>query len=88
MTEETTLIEFPCDFSVKIMGKNSATFLDDIRDVALKHFPSIEQEKITFNLSESSNYIAITVTVFAENKKMLDAFYEDLVKHPDIQMVL
>lgn len=88
MTDTTTLIEFPCHFPIKIMGKNSATFLDEIKEITLKHFPSIEDERITFNLSQASNYIAITVTVFAENKDLLDAFYQDLTKHPGIQMVL
>ena len=85
---KTTLIEFPCDFPVKIMGKNTPTFLEEINKIILKHFPSIEQEKITHKMSKENNFLAITVTVFAENQEMLDAFYRDITQHPEIKMVL
>ncbi len=87
MTKKT-LIEFPCHFPIKVMGSNSPTFLKEIREITLKHFPDIEQEKITHKLSQGNNYLAITVTVYAQDQKMLDAFYQDVTKHPDIKMVL
>jgi putative lipoic acid-binding regulatory protein len=85
---KTTLIEFPCHFPIKIMGKNSPKFLEEIREITLKHFPTIEQEKITHKPSKENNFLAITVVVYAENQAMLDAFYQDVTKHPDIKMVL
>lgn len=85
---KTTLIDFPCHFPIKVMGTNSPTFLEEIREITLKHFPNIEHEKITHKMSKGNNYLAITVTVYAENQEMLDAFYQDLTKHPDIKMVL
>ncbi|MFJ1267517.1 YbeD family protein [Legionella lytica] len=85
---KTTLIEFPCHFPIKIMGKNSPKFLEEIREITLKHFPEIEQEKITHKPSKENNFLAITVVVYAENQGMLDAFYQDVTKHPDIKMVL
>ncbi|MGC1182519.1 HP0495 family protein [Legionella sp.] len=85
---ETILINFPCHFPIKIMGSNTPTFLNEIREIILKHFPSIEQEKIVHKMSKKNNYLAITVTVYAENQKMLDAFYREITKHPNIKMVL
>lgn len=85
---KTSLLEFPCHFPIKIMGNNSPNFLDEIRQITLKHFPTIENEKITHKLSKGNNFLAITVTVYAENQEMLDAFYQDVTKHPDIKMVL
>lgn len=85
---KTTLIEFPCHFPVKIMGTNSSTFLEEIMEITQKHFPLIEQEKITHKSSKENNFLAITVVVYAENQEMLDAFYKDITKHPDIKMVL
>ena len=85
---KTSLIEFPCHFPVKIMGINSPTFLEEIREITLKHFPNIEQEKITHKMSKGNNYLAITVTVYAENQEMLDGFYRAITQHPEIKMVL
>lgn len=87
MTQKTA-IEFPCHFPIKIMGANSPTFLQEIREITLRHFPNIEDEKITHKPSKENNYLAITVTVYAENQKMLDDFYQEITKHPEIKMVL
>ncbi len=88
MTTKPTLIEFPCHFPIKVMGKNTPQFLNEIREITLRHFPAIEEEKITHKPSRENNFLAITITVFAENQEMLDDFYREITKHPDIKMVL
>lgn len=84
----TTLIEFPCNFPVKIIGTNSSSFFDDIKAIVHEHFPNIEDHCISQNMSQKSNFLAITVTVFVKDQEMLDNFYRELTKHPDIKMVL
>lgn len=85
---KTTLMEFPCHFPIKIMGINSPTFLEEIREITLKHFPDIQPEQFTHKLSQGSNYLAITATVYATSQELLDAFYQEITKHPEIKMVL
>ncbi|HHT0591685.1 TPA: YbeD family protein [Legionella anisa] len=85
---KTTLIEFPCHFPVKIIGNNSPVFLEEIRQITVTHFPHIEEDAMTHKMSKDSNYLAITVTVFAENQDMLDAFYRAITLHPEVKMVL
>lgn len=85
---KATLIEFPCHFPVKIIGSNSAVFLEEIKLITTKHFPNFVSKDLTHKLSQKNNFLAITVTVFAENQEILDAFYREITKHPDIKMVL
>ena len=87
MTQKT-LIEFPCYFPIKIIGNNSSTFLEEVRQITGTHFPNFKQDTLTYKISKDANYIAITVTVFAENQRMLDAFYRAITEHPEIKMVL
>lgn len=88
MTDKTSLMEFPCDFPIKVIGKNSATFAIDVANVARKHFPDILDSSICIKPSNQDKYLAITVTVYAQNQKTLDALYLELTKLPDIKMVL
>lgn len=81
-------MEFPCDFPVKVIGKNSPTFATDVANVARKHYPDIEDSSICNKLSQQDKYLAITVTVHAQNQKTLDALYLELTTLPDIKMVL
>lgn len=85
---KTTLMEFPCDFPIKIIGTNSNVFLDEIKQVATKHFPDFTDNHLTQKVSQKNNYLAVTVTVRALNQAMLDAFYQEITKHPDVKMVL
>lgn len=85
---KTTLIEFPCFFPIKIIGSNSPDFLEEMRQISMSHFPNIEEDALTHKMSKDSNYLAITVTVYAENQEMLDTFYRAITQHPEVKMVL
>lgn len=85
---ETTLIEFPCHFPIKIIGTNSELFISEIKQIVINHFPAFEDNHITHKMSKKNNYLAITVIVYAESQKTLDALYKELTQHPDVKMVL
>lgn len=87
MTNET-LIDFPCLFPVKIIGTHSPTFIEEIKEITSRHFPDFEDSNLVHKPSTQNNYLAITVTVFAQNKILLDAFYQEVTKHPQVKMVL
>lgn len=88
MTTEHTLIEFPCEFPIKIIGKNSLGFKQEIINIIHKHFPKTPEASILIKQSKQDNYLAISVTVYVTSQKTLDGLYLDLTKHPDIKMVL
>ena len=87
MSEET-LIEFPCHFPVKIIGINSDVFLKEILVILEEQFPDPGHRSVKHNKSKDGNYLAITVTIYVEDKTTLDSFYKAVTKHPDIKMVL
>ncbi len=43
---KTTLIEFPCNFPVKIIGVNSEVFIEEITTIVRKHFVDFESEQL------------------------------------------
>lgn len=85
---QSTLIEFPCNFPVKIIGTNSDTFLNGIKAIIAKHFPDFNYDNLTQKQSEKNNYLAITANVPVDSQEMLDSFYRDLTKNPEVKMVL
>ena len=70
------------------MGINSPTFLEEIREITLKHFPDTKPEQFTHKLSQGNKYLAITATVYATSQEQLDAYYQEITKHPEMKMVL
>ncbi len=87
MTKKT-LLEFPCEFPLKIIGKVSPTFLAEIAAIIRMHYPLTPDSAITAHLSEQGNYQSITAVILALDQATLDALYQDLSRHPNIQMVL
>lgn len=88
MTNKQSLIEFPCHFPIKVIGKKTENFLSEISDIARKHFPEILDEAISYQESQKANFLSITITVYVKDQPSLDALYRELTQHPDIKMVL
>jgi putative lipoic acid-binding regulatory protein len=88
MKKDQTLMTFPCDFQIKIIGKNSKTFAEEIIGIARKHFPDVADTAIQSQLSQEGNYMAISINLIVKDQLTLDSLYMELTKHPDIKMVL
>jgi putative lipoic acid-binding regulatory protein len=89
MTDKNpTFMQFPCLFSIKIIGNNTANFVTDITDIVKTHYPALSEDAIRCKPSQDGHYIAITATVPAIDQASLDALYMAVGAHPDIKMVL
>lgn len=87
MSEET-LLEFPCQFAIKAMGKTSPELDMLIVEIIRRHSPDITEGAVTSRPSKGGNYTAVTVMIEARSKQQLDSIYLDLSSHPHILMVL
>lgn len=88
MNDETTLLTFPCKFSVKVMGKNKADFVSKVLALIACYAGIIAPNDYKIRPSKNNKYLAITVTILATNKKQLDAIYQNLTNCPEVLMAL
>ncbi len=86
--EHQTLIRFPCDFPLKVIGRLENDFANDIVAIILRHAPNFDSAAITMRPSRNANYISLTCTIHAESKQQLDNLYQDLSVHPRVLMAL
>lgn len=87
MSDES-LIEFPCDFPIKIMGDNCDEFEAEIIRIVRQHVPDLGEAAIKQRPSGKGNYLAITVTIRAQSQSQLDALYCELTACKLTKMVL
>lgn len=85
---DETLLEFPCDFPLKIMGETRDGFAQAVLAVVMVHAPDFDGATIEMRPSSSGKYISLTCTVRATSKVQLDALYRDLTGHPWVKVVL
>lgn len=88
MTERTTLLEFPCDFPLKIMGAAVDGFAQTIAEVVLQHAPGFDPASIEMRPSKAGNYLSLTCTIRATSQAQLDKLYRTLSSHPMVKVVL
>jgi len=83
-----SLIDYPCDFPIKIMGAMQDAFAQTIVDVVSSHDPEFHAGKLEMRPSTKGNYLSLTVTVRATSREQLDNLYRALSSHPMVKMVL
>ena len=83
-----SLIEYHCDFPIKIMGAMQDTFAQTMVDVVISHDPEFHAGKLEMRPSTKGNYLSLTVTVRATSREQLDNLYRALSSHPMVKMVL
>ncbi len=88
MAEQETLLEFPCDFPLKVMGATREGFAQAIVAVVLKHAPDFDAATVEMRPSKAGNYLSLTCTIRATSKPQLDALYGELTAHPWVKIVL
>ena len=83
-----TLLEFPCDFPLKIMGERADDFAQTILDIVLRHAPDFDGNSMEMRASSSGKYLSLTCTIRATSKPQLDALYVELSGHPMVKFAL
>ncbi len=83
-----TLIEFPCDFPIKVMGETHDDFAAEIIKTIETQLPSFNATKIEMRGSSGGKYISLTCTVHVTTKAQLDDVYRALSAHPMVKFAL
>lgn len=85
---DETLLEFPTDFPVKIMGEKREGFAHAMVELVQRHAPDFKAETIEMRASSGGKYLSLTCTIRATSKAQLDALYREITAHPWVNMAL
>lgn len=85
---ESSLLEFPCDFPLKIIGFQRSGYAQSILDVVKRHAPEYDGAAMEMRPSSKGKYLSLTCTIQATSQTQLDALYQELCDHPMVVKVL
>ena len=85
---EQSLIEYPSQFPIKVMGLNVDGFVHAITSIAERFDPGFDAATVELRPSKGEKYLGVTVTVTATSREQLDELYRTLSTHPMVKMVL
>jgi uncharacterized protein len=83
-----TIIEFPCDFPIKVMGETHADFTAEVIKTIQQLEPDFDASKVEMRGSSGGKYISLTCTVHVTSKPQLDNIYRALTQHKMVKVVL
>lgn len=83
-----TLLEFPCDFPIKVMGAATADFRSLVLGIITRHFGALPEGAIEERPSSGGKYLGITITVRAGSKAQIDAAYLELTSCRQVLVAL
>jgi putative lipoic acid-binding regulatory protein len=85
---EASLIQYPCAFPIKVMGRKVDGFVEAMVAVAQHFDPSFDPSTVETRPSKAGNYLGLTLTVTATSREQLDELYRTLSTHPMVKVVL
>ena len=83
-----SLIEYPSEFPIKVMGPNAPDFAQVIAELVRLHDPQFDASRIEMRPSSSNTYMGLTLIVNATSREQLDGLYRALTGHPMVKVVL
>lgn len=85
---DDTLIDFPCRFPIKAMGRDESEFEAHVLQIISSHVDDIAPEDIAVRSSREGRFIAVTVTIDAQSQEHLDRVYRNLSSSERVLYIL
>lgn len=83
-----SLIEYPSQFPIKVMGLHDEHLVHEITQIAEKFDPNFDATTIELRPSSSGKYLGVTITIMTTSREQLDDTYRALTAHPLVKVVL
>ncbi len=78
MSGSDELFQFPCEFPIKVMGRDSESFRTLTLAIVERHAGSLPPERISERTSSKGRFLSMTYTIEARSRAQLDEIYQDL----------
>ena len=88
MNDKDTLLQFPCRFPIKVMGRLESEFRETVVGIVSRHTQTVAEEHVSEQPSRAGNFVSVTVTINATSRDQLDRIYQDLTECQKVLMAL
>jgi uncharacterized protein len=78
MSDAGELFQFPCEFPIKVMGRDSESFRTLTLAIVERHAGPLATGQISERMSREGRFLALTYTIRAQSRAQLDTIYQDL----------
>ena len=88
MQADDSIFDFPCEFTIKAMGKADNNFDCLVVSLIREFYPELQEGAVQTKLSKGAKYMSVTVTIQAQNREQLDSIYLALTSEARVLVAL
>ena len=78
MVDQPSLLQYPTDYPIKVVGRPSDEFRARVHATMLRHAPKLNAAQVSERLSENGNFLSISYVIVAESSEQVIALVNDL----------
>lgn len=86
--QEPPKIEFPCQYSIRVMGDARDDFIDRVFEIIVVHAPEIKRQDVKTKNSSKGRFLSVHVVIHATGVEQLSAIHKDLEAYDAVKMVI
>jgi putative lipoic acid-binding regulatory protein len=83
-----SLLEFPCRFPIKAMGRQRDGFENLVTAIVTSHAEIWPGEAVRCRPSRAGRFVSVTAVIEARSQEQLDAIYQELSDCAEVLMAL
>ncbi len=88
MENEFPELNFPCEYPVRVIGRDEDGFFEFVCELVTRHVPGLAVEDFKSNPSSAGKYVSVSVTFIAESRAQIDALYQELGSHKRVLVAM
>lgn len=88
MSAADTLQTFPCEYTFKIFGHQSETFVARVRAILGDTFGPLDAAAVSERASAGGRYLSVTIVLRVERREQLERAYADLQAEPAVLLYI
>lgn len=88
MSRKQATLVFPCQFTIKVMGRGDDDFENSVHRIIRRHLPDLDHDAVSRRDSRQGNYAALSIVFEAQSREQLDAIYHELSACEHVVMAL
>jgi uncharacterized protein len=85
---ERPKIVFPCDYPIRVIGRNTLGFRQSVVRVVRAHAPDLDEATVTVRDSRDESFRSVRFSIRATGEVQLRALHRALLELPAVKLVL
>ena len=88
MSEPAAPQVFPGEYTFKVFGRQSPTFVARVREIVAATFGVLPDQAVAVRASAGARYLSVSIVVWVDERRQLEAVYAQLKAEQEVLLYI